>query len=189
MKQQHPHGQTAKHSATGKHHNAKTSGHKNAAKKHHPKKQQHKPATAPAQPVTVAAKHPKPAKPAKWSPNLDVACCAHDALAASLRLAGHAVSAMDVLALYWLTASDPDAGAPILAALEAAREHGLAGIRPVWFAPVPALAPGDVLGIDGLPEYHAVTLGSDGCWLTWGEQLPPMDSTTVAEAWTVRWPA
>jgi hypothetical protein len=92
MKQQHPHGHTAKHSATGKHHNAKTSGHKAAAKKHHPKKPHHKPAVAPAQPVTVKAKHPKHPKPAKWSPNLDVACCPHEALAASLRLAGWPVS-------------------------------------------------------------------------------------------------
>lgn len=189
MKKPPAHGHTAKHATTGKHQNAKTSGHKNAARKHHPKHAHHKPAVAPAQPVTVHAKHPKPAKPAKWSPNLDVACCAAEGLAASLRLAGATVAGDDVMALYWRTARHPDAGAAILATLEAAWEHGLAGIRPAWFAPVLTPAAGDLLGIAGLPEYHTVTLGSDGCWLTWGEQLPPMPGTTVAEAWTVRWPA
>jgi len=59
-----------------------------------------------------------------------VACCSAEALAASLRLAGHAVSDADVLALYWLTASGAGDGATILATLEAAQEHGLAGVRP-----------------------------------------------------------
>jgi hypothetical protein len=60
----------------------------------------------------------------------DVACCSAEALAASLRLAGHPVTDEDVLELYWLTASDPDEGASILATLEAAQRFGLAGIRP-----------------------------------------------------------
>jgi hypothetical protein len=59
-----------------------------------------------------------------------VACCSAQALAASLRLAGVPVSDDDVLALYWRTASDADAGASILATLEAASRFGLARVRP-----------------------------------------------------------
>ena len=59
-----------------------------------------------------------------------VACCAAEALAASLRLTGWPVSDRDVLALYELTAGDEDEGATIEATLEAAAEHGLAGVRP-----------------------------------------------------------
>jgi hypothetical protein len=62
-----------------------------------------------------------------------VACCSHEALAASLRLSGWPVSDADVLALYWHTARDEHAGASILATLEAAGEFGLAGVRPVSF--------------------------------------------------------
>jgi hypothetical protein len=65
-----------------------------------------------------------------------VACCSAEALAASLRLTGRPVSDEDVLALYWHTARDEDAGASILATLEAAGEFGLAGVRPVSFGPV-----------------------------------------------------
>lgn len=59
-----------------------------------------------------------------------VACCSAEALAASLRLAGVPVGDADVLALYWRTADDEDAGASILATLEAAARFGLAGYRP-----------------------------------------------------------
>ena len=59
-----------------------------------------------------------------------VACCSAEAVAASLRLAGWPVGDEDVLALYWRTAGDVDAGASILATLEAAAEFGLAGCRP-----------------------------------------------------------
>jgi len=62
-----------------------------------------------------------------------VACCAAEALAASLRLAGQPVSDDDVLALYFYTASGPDDGASILETLEAAQEFGLAGVRPVSY--------------------------------------------------------
>jgi hypothetical protein len=62
-----------------------------------------------------------------------VACCAAEALAASLRLSGVPVSDADVMALYWHTADDPEAGASILATLEAAWRFGLGGIRPVHY--------------------------------------------------------
>lgn len=60
----------------------------------------------------------------------DVGCCTAEALAMSLRLAGVRVADEDVLALYWHTAIDPDAGASILATLEAAWRFGLGGVRP-----------------------------------------------------------
>ena len=68
-----------------------------------------------------------------------VACCAAEALAASARLQGFRVDDEDVLALYWHTASDPDAGASIMATLEAAWRYGLGGVRPAsfGFAPCP----------------------------------------------------
>lgn len=66
----------------------------------------------------------------------DVSCCTAEAVAASARLAGLDVGADDVLALYWRTAADPDAGASILATLKAAAEYGLAGNRPRWFVTV-----------------------------------------------------
>jgi hypothetical protein len=62
-----------------------------------------------------------------------VACCSAEALAASLRLAGWPVDDDDVLALYRRTARDDDAGASILATLEAAGEYGLAGVRLIRF--------------------------------------------------------
>ena len=72
-----------------------------------------------------------------------VACCAAEALAASLRLTGHPVSDEDVLKLYFYTADGPDAGTSIEETLWAAAEHGLAGEKPSW-APVahPFLAGG-----------------------------------------------
>ena len=78
----------------------------------------------------------------------DVQCCAAEALAASLRLAGHTVSDEDVLALYWHTASDPEAGASILATLEAAWRFGLGGVRPAWYM---AAATGDLLTLSTAP--------------------------------------
>lgn len=66
----------------------------------------------------------------------DVACCSASALGRSLRLAGWPVGADDVLALHWLTAGSPDAGASIWATLDAALRHGLAGVRPVGFEPM-----------------------------------------------------
>src|SRR6185503_17759625 len=65
-----------------------------------------------------------------------VASCAAEALAASLRLSGPSVAPVEVLALYWHTADDADTGATISATLEAASEFGLAGRRP-RFEPVP----------------------------------------------------
>ena len=118
-----------------------------------------------------------------------VACCAAEALAASLRLAGHPVSDADVLALYWATAQDADAGASIEETLWATTEHGLAGVRPLSFASseVAKQEAGLILGVD-LPGPHTVTVDADGQWLTWGEVLPPFPGAVVEEAWEIRWP-
>ncbi len=64
-----------------------------------------------------------------------VACCSVEALAASLRLAGAAVSDDDVLELHWRAGGGTDTGVSVLAALEAAQEFGLAGYRLAWFGP------------------------------------------------------
>lgn len=78
--------------------------------------------------VKKAKQHPK----RQLALGEGVACCSAEALAASLRLTGRTVSDADVLALYRRTAADLDAGASILATLEAAAEYGLAGYRPLF---------------------------------------------------------
>ena len=132
-----------------------------------------------------------------------VACCAAEALAASLRLAGWPVTDADVLALYELTAGDEDEGATILATLEAAAEHGLAGIRPIaWTgdrAPGPFAPPACslahcqptalILGAD-LPGPHA--LCDDGAaWWSWGRPYGPaaFPGVVIEEAWVITWPS
>lgn len=123
-----------------------------------------------------------------------VACCAAEALAASLRLQGFPVTDDDVLELYWRTASDLDAGASILATLEAAAESGLAGLRLVSFGPaeiaadfIPGFTPGVILGL-ALPGPHTVLdTGSD--WITWGQAWPvaAFPDVVIEEAWTIGW--
>ena len=132
-----------------------------------------------------------------------VACCAAEALAASLRLTGWRVSDRDVLSLYELTADDPDAGASILATLEAAAEHGLAGAGPT-FNLLDALTCGNgnpfthyrrsedwptglLLGVD-LPGPH--TVYDDGTtWWSWGQPFDPASfpGAVIEEAWALSW--
>lgn len=126
MKQTSGKGHTAKHSQSRKH--GQTS-------KHHPKHPPSRQRGVTVTPPHVIAGQPGPAKPRKLSIG-DVACCSAEALAASLRLAGHLVDDSDVLALYWSTARDPDAGASILATLQAAAAAGLAGAFPSGIRPV-----------------------------------------------------
>lgn len=146
-----------------------------------------------------------------------VACCSAEALAASLRLAGVPVSDADVLALYWRTADDEDAGASILATLEAAAEFGLAGRRPCFVDGFLAdrdrpdgfldreggIGPhGGFKAVeDGRPgarDVHALILGiSDPAphavlatpdgWWSWGELYDPW-TDDIDEAWEVTWP-
>lgn len=183
MKGQHGHRQkharTAKHAGTGKH--RPMSAAQAAAWK---KFQQ---AGAHAQHVHAVARHQGQAKPAKWSPNLDVACCAAEALAASLRLTGHPVTDQDVLDLYWRTADHEDAGAGLWETFEAAADYGLAGVRLVDARPAAALGTGVVLGVD-MAERHAATVDGHGVW-TWGEWRPASCGLLAAadEAWEITW--
>lgn len=134
--------------------------------------------------VAKAAGHPVPAK---WTPNADVACCAAEALAASARVAGRPVTEADVLALYWLTTDDPDAGATLAATIEAAGVFGLGGARLVAARPATALHTGTVVGVD-LAERHALTVDGHGVW-TWGEWRPASCGLLGAadEAWELTW--
>ena len=125
MKQKAAAGHAKKHTGTKKH---------AASAKHHPasKPAHHAAKTAHAKTAHAKAKHPAHTKARALSIG-DVSCCAADALAWSLRLAGWPVADEDVLALYKLTADSPDTGASILATLDAASVFGLAGVRPVSF--------------------------------------------------------
>lgn len=137
--------------------------------------------------VHTVRHHAKHAAPTSWSPNLEVACCAAEALAASARLAGRAVSDADVLALYWLTASHELAGATLEATIEAAGVFGLGGARLVDARPAVALGAGVVVGTD-LRQRHAMTVDGHGVW-TWGEWRPASCSllTAADEAWELTW--
>jgi hypothetical protein len=134
----------------------------------------------------------------------DVGCCTAEALAMSLRLQGVRVADEDVLALYWHTASDPEAGASIVATLEAAWRFGLGGVRPAWLAeevldypPLPfgqrlrdRLKPDlsesdDLIGfrpVHGtslilgveMPGPHTLLAAPDGLW-SWGEPFNPSE--------------
>jgi hypothetical protein len=185
---QHPHGggHSKKHAGTKKHaHHAKH--HPSAQRAHHQGAKQHHPKTA-----HTKAKHPKHTKArALVLPGLvDVACCASEALAASLRLSGWPVGAPDVLDLYKHLTDSPDTGAAISATLEAAYRWGLAGVRPVSFAPVDLDDPAAViLGLE-LPGPHAVAVAPEGCWLSWGAHYCPCEfpDAVIEEAWAVTWP-
>lgn len=102
-------------------------------------------------PVRRTAAQVKAAHNRAWSPG-GVSCCAAEALAASLRLAGYSVAGGDVLALYRLTADSPDEGASILVTLEAAAEHGLAVAGPGTQATYAGLA---------IPDHRSLILGAD----------------------------
>ncbi|MCW2899007.1 MAG: hypothetical protein JWO67_1272 [Streptosporangiaceae bacterium] len=132
MKQKQAHGHAKKHTGTKKHQQ------KHHGAKHHPVHQHahHQPAKQHHHKTAhTVARHPHHTKARALSLG-DVSCCAADALAWSLRLSGWPVDAADVLALYKLTADSPDAGASILATLDAAHVFGLAGVRPVKFESV-----------------------------------------------------
>lgn len=187
-------GQTAKHAGSDKHH-AKSKKHVKS-KKHHPVKTDPAAAKkaaakkAAAAHVHTVAKHPTHAKPgqkAGWSPNLDVACCSAEALAASLRLTGHAVSDRDVLDLYWRTADHPDAGASLWDTIEAAAAFGLAGVRLADARPARVLGDGVVLGAE-LEQRHAMTVDGHGVW-TWGLWRPVACGLLASadEAWVITW--
>lgn len=181
------HGRTAKHAGSAKH--VASTKHKpthaSAAQLAARKKWQS--AGSKAHHVHTVAKHAAQAKAGTWTPNSDVACCVAEAFAASLRLSGREVTGADVLALYWHTASDPDAGATVEATIEAAALYGLGGVRLLDARPTPELLPGVVLGLD-LAERHVVTADGHGVW-TWGERRPVSCGllASVDEAWELTW--
>ena len=179
--------QTAKHAGSVKHHAS------NKHKPHAPSaaqlaaRKKFAAAGAHARHVTAVARHAGQAQPAKWSPGVDVACCAVEALAASLRMSGREVSDLDVLGLYGRITDDPDRGATIVETIEAAAVHGLAGALLVDARPVRHASPGVVLGVD-LAERHAVTVDGHGVW-TWGAWRPVSCGLLAAadEAWELTW--
>lgn len=137
--------------------------------------------------VAKQAAHAKPQK-ATWSPNLDVACCAAEALAVSLRLTGRAVSDQDVLDLYWRTTSDPEGGATLWETFEAAAAYGIGGVQLLDARPAGLAETGVILGVD-LAQRHAMTIDEHGVW-TWGQWRPLSDGLLAAadEAWVITWP-
>jgi hypothetical protein len=206
-------GHTRKHTATKKHHNTKkhtgTSKHRPDAHQLHEEHLHHEHEEHLAhEAVHAVAKPASHAKPRSLA-LAGTGCCATEALAASLRLAGASVTGADVLALHRLAGADDETGAPIGVLLAAAAEYGLAGFRPA-FAPAlpqrgyeaareaackkssyepPELRPGHalILGVE-LPGPHAVLATPDGWW-SWGELWCPCEfpDAMIEEAWAVAW--
>lgn len=172
----HPH-RGHKHHGGGKHH---------GGSKHHPP---HVPQHHHHHPHHghVVGKHPHHRKAHKWSPGVDVACCAIEALAANLRMTGQPVSDADVLALYWRITDNPDAGTTLPAAFDAAARYGLAGAHLLDARPTAALTDGVVAGVD-LAERHAVVIDAHGVW-SWGQWYPAGCGLLAAadEAWELTW--
>jgi hypothetical protein len=104
----------------------------------------------------------------------DVACCAAQAVAASLWLAlGVRVHEEDVLGLYWRTAGDPDEGASILATLRAAREYGLPGPRGAAYPVLTGRSPLDLLSAAPSPA---------GCFRSAADSWPTADTAPALAA-------
>lgn len=192
-------GHTRKHTGTSKH---------TATKKHSPSATK-KTATAAGHSVHTVAKHPAHAKARALALADGVACCSAEALAASLRLAGARVDDDDVLELHEATACCHDAGASILATLQAASESELAGYRPApsrmagqdsnlqspipgGYASGPLRLPHGALSLEPpaipgsslilgleLPGPHAVTVDDRGRWWSWGR---PWDASAFRHA-------
>lgn len=114
--------------------------------------------------------------------------CAPEALAASLRLQGAPVTDADVMDLFWWAGGDPEWGVTIQAAISAAGEHGLAGVR-LAAAEMVEWQSGNcvVLGL-ALPAPHAVC-ATDSGWYTWGSLADPQEfhDAVIEEAWNVTW--
>ena len=168
-----------KHHGTGKHHPGHVSHHNTG---HHGGHSAHHHTHA-----HVVGTHHKHTKPHKFSPGLDVASCAVDALAANLRMAGREVTDADVLDLYWRLTDDPDRGVTLPEAFEAAATYGLAGAYLLDARPTAALADGVVLGVD-LAERHALVADGHGVW-SWGQWFSASCGLLAAadEAWELTW--
>lgn len=179
------HGHTKKHAGGTKH--AGSAKHKPSLAQQAARKKFQQ-AGAMAAHLHAVAKHQGHPIPAKWSPSFDVAACAVEALAASLRMTGRPVADTDVLDLYWHVTEDPDAGMTIEAAIEAAARRGLAGVILLDAAPTVKIGHGTVLGVD-LAQRHALTVDGHGVW-SWGDWYPASCGllTSADEAWEITWP-
>ncbi len=126
---------------------------------------------------------PKAPVKRKWSPGLDVACCAAEAFGALVTASGRPWSAGQTLALYWMTAGDPDAGASIEDTLQAAGCPACGWPDGV----TPAAGASLILGVH-LAEPHAIAVTPDGTWWSWGEPFDPAawPELVVEEAWCLR---
>lgn len=179
------HGHTKKHAGGTKH--AGSLKHKPTAAQLAARKKLMQQLAAHNAHLHAVAKHHHHPKPSKWSPHADLAVCAIEALAASLRLTGRTVTDADVVDLYLRVTDDPDAGMRIDQAAEAAAVYGLAGVRLLDARPAVRLADGVVLGVD-LAERHALTVEGHGVW-TWGAWRPASCGLLAAadEAWELTW--
>lgn len=119
--------------------------HEISSLKHHPA-----PKSKHAQPAKKNAKH---SKTRKWSPDSDVALCSARAVAEAIRLlSGPVLTDADVLALYWSTACDPDAGQTLSDALRVACDVFGVAADGVRFG---SQRVGDVQDFDRLPSVRA----------------------------------
>jgi len=116
---------------------------------------------------------------------VDVACCSAEALGLLLGWSWD-----EILALYWRTASDPDAGASILDTLRVVGQPAICAsavrIDSDQAARVSASTYGHglILGVT-LPEPHAIAVTPDGTWWSWGEPFNPAGwpELVIEEAW------
>jgi hypothetical protein len=114
-----------------------------------------------------------------WSPDGDWPVCGARAVAQALELAsGPFLTDVDVLALHRAAGGSRDEAAALLDVLRAAE----ARFRPAQ--------PDDdivILGLEQLPEPHAVVVTIDGIWWSWGEPHTPDDfpGAVITEAWAV----
>lgn len=120
----------------------------------------------------------------------ELACCAAEAVAASLRELGIYVGDEAVLELFQASRGDPDQGVMIADVLQTASQRGLLGWRPsrwTWINPAEELTDTVILGLD-LPGSHAVLATPKGWW-SWGELYRPGEfpHAVIEEAWAVSW--
>jgi hypothetical protein len=186
----------------------KRTAHKPPVHSAHKRKPAAKAKKARKAPVHRSAAAVKAAHARALSPGA-VSCCSALALTTSLRLAGWPAGAEDVLDLYRLTADSPDAGASIVATLDAAFVFGLAGVRPVSFEAVNfeegvvdaqihgsargalqqwRFTPGLILGLNMPEGRHAVTADPSGGVWSWGGLYDLTAEAVIEEAWLVTWP-
>jgi hypothetical protein len=182
-------GSSSKHGTSTKHAPAKSKKHKSRSAKQIAAEKKWQSAGTKAEAVKAKGHHVKHAAARGLALGEGVMCCSAEALAASLRLTGVTVTDADVFTLYQSTLCDPGTGASILATLYAACRFGLAGIRPVSFAPVMFPRAGDVLGVTLPAGPHSLTLDACGAVWTWGAlgDLDDLAADAVEEAWVISW--